>query len=365
MKSFASAYLEKIVIPQRLITTIRQLGEYKGKQELYQQQAPEMLENLRQVAMIQSTESSNRLEGIVADEKRLRALVAEKTTPTNRSEAEIAGYCDVLSTIHVNSGRIPFTDNIVLQLHRDLMKYSGKEGGRWKSTTNEITETLPDGSKQVRFVPVAPHQTAEYMRLLHERYNELTRDQVWDPLFLISFYVLDFLCIHPFLDGNGRMARLLTVLLLYHNGYEVGRYISLERVIEQSKESYYDTLYASSLGWHEGTHDVLPWTEYLLSTLLAGYREFEGRFGRISSGAGSKTDMVLNAIDGMLIDFSIADLERACPMVSRDLIRHVLVKLKKEGKIENLSKGKYARWRRLKAVIDKSNVVKSGHLLPH
>lgn len=292
MNSFAQTYLENIVVPQRLIAMIRQIGEHKGKQDLYKQQAPEMLENLRRVALIESTESSNRLEGIVADEKRLRALVAEKTAPANRSEAEIAGYRDVLNTIHASYDHIPFTDGVVLQLHRDLMKYSGKEGGRWKSAANEITETLPDGSKLVRFVPVAPHQTSEAMRSLHDRYNELTRKQEWDPLLLIPFYVLDFLCIHPFLDGNGRMARLLTVLLLYHNGYEVGRYLSLERIVEQTKESYYDTLYVSSQGWHTSGHDILPWTEYLLGTILAAYREFEGRFGRISSGAGSKTDMV-------------------------------------------------------------------------
>lgn len=347
MKSFSSVYLDKIAVPQRLITTIRQIGEYKGKQELYKQQAPEMLENLRQVAMIESTESSNRLEGIVADEKRLRALVAEKTAPANRPEAEIAGYRDVLNTIHASYDHIPFTDNVVLQLHRDLMKYSGKEGGRWKSAANEITETLPDGSKQIRFVPVAPHQTVEHMRILHERYSELTKVQDWEPLLLIPFYVLDFLCIHPFLDGNGRMARLLTVLLLYHQGYEVGRYVSLERIVEQSKESYYDTLFVSSQGWHEGEHNILPWTEYLLGTILAGYREFEGRFGRISTGAGSKTDMVLNAIEGMIADFSVADLSRACPMVSQDMIRLLLTKLRKEGKVEPVRMGRFASWRKL------------------
>lgn len=185
------------------------------------------------------------------------------------------------------------------------------------------------------------------LRLLHERYNDLAREQVWEPLLLIPLYVLDFLCIHPFLDGNGRMARLLTVLLLYHNGYEVGRYISLERIVEQTKESYYDTLYVSSQGWHEGKHAILPWLEYLLGTILAGYREFEGRFGLVSSGAGSKTDMILNAIDGMIADFSVSDLERACPMVSLDMICHLLAKLRKEEKIELVQMGKFAKWRKL------------------
>lgn len=241
MKSFDPKYIQKLVVPHRLITIIRQIGEYKGKQELYRQQAPEMLENLRHVAMIQSTESSNRLEGITADIKRIQELVQERTTPANRPEAEIAGYRDVLNTIHGSYAHIPFKDSIILQLHRDLMKYAGKEGGRWKSVANEISEVLPDGSKLIRFVPVQPYQTAEYMKLLHERFDTRFAEQSLDPLLLIPLYILDFLCIHPFLDGNGRMARLLTVLLLYHNGYDVGRYISLERIIEQTKESYYET----------------------------------------------------------------------------------------------------------------------------
>ena len=306
-----------------------------------------MLENLRQVALIESTESSNRLEGITADAKRIRDLVQERTAPANRSEAEIAGYRDVLNTIHLNHEHVHFTDNVVLQLHRDLMKYSGKEGGRWKSTANEITETLRDGSKRIRFVPVGPHQTPECMRVLHDRYRQLTTEQNWDPLLLIPFYVLDFLCIHPFLDGNGRMARLLTVLLLYHQGYEVGRYISLERVVEKTKESYYDTLFVSSQGWHEGKHDILPWTEYFLSTILAAYREFENRFGRITSGHGSKTDMILNTIDGFMTDFSISEVERACPTVSRDMIRHILFRLRDEGKIRSTGRGRNARWRKM------------------
>ncbi|HJU03760.1 MAG TPA: Fic family protein [Nitrospiraceae bacterium] len=199
MSSFTQTYLHKLVIPQRIITTIRKLGEHKGRQELYKKQAPEMLENLRQVALIQSTESSNRLEGIIADDRRLRAIVEEKAKPANRSEAEIAGYRDVLNTIHQH---IPFTERVVLQLHRDLMKYAGDDGGKWKATSNEISETLPDGTKRIRFIPVAAHLTEDAMRQLHARFNELEAARVWDPLLLIPFYVLDFLCIHPFLDGT-------------------------------------------------------------------------------------------------------------------------------------------------------------------
>ena len=347
MKSFDPKYIQELVIPHRLITIIRQIGEYKGKQDLYRQQAPEMLENLRHVAMIQSTESSNRLEGITADIKRIQALVQERTTPANRPEAEIAGYRDVLNTIHGNFAHIPFKDSIILQLHRDLMKYAGKEGGRWKSVANEISEVLPDGSKRIRFVPVQPYQTGEYMKLLHERYDNRFAEQTLDPLLLIPLYILDFLCIHPFLDGNGRMARLLTVLLLYHNGYDVGRYISLERIIEQTKESYYETLQSSSQGWHEAGHDSLPWMEYCLSTILAAYKEFESRFTRISSGQGSKTAMIMNAIDAYIGDFSISELAQACPVVSRDMLKHQLFKLRDEGIIEATGKGRYARWRKV------------------
>jgi len=347
MKSLEKTVLEKLQLPHRLISMIRQIGESKGKQELYQNQAPEMLENLRQIAVIQSTESSNRLEGITADHKRIKDLVEENTTPSNRSEAEIAGYRDVLNTIHSNSKNIPFSDRVVLQLHRDLMKYTEKEGGRWKSVPNEISEILQDGTKRIRFVPVEPVKTPQYMHDLHEKFSELINRQSFDPLVLIPLFILDFLCIHPFLDGNGRMARLISVLLLYHNDYEVARYISLERIIEQSNESYYDSLFQSSQGWHESSHNVLPWMEYYLATILAAYREFENRVETVSSGHGSKTDMVVSAIDGFIGDFSMSDLERACPAVGRDWLRKLLQRMKNEGKLEALGKGRYAKWRKI------------------
>lgn len=346
MNSFGQIYLNKLVVPQRIITMIRKVGEQKGKQELYKKQAPEMLENLRQVALIQSTESSNRIEGIVADDRRLRAIVEEKVNPANRSESEIAGYRDVLNTIHQSHEHIPFTEQVVLQLHRDLLKYAGEDGGEWKRTQNEISEELLDGTKRIRFMPVAPHLTEEAMRTLHGRYVDVELTHGLDPLLLIPFYVLDFLCIHPFRDGNGRMARLLSLLLLYHHGYEVGRYVSLERIIEQTKESYYDTLYKSSQGWHESKHDVLPWTEYFLSTILAAYGEFENRFGKVSKGRGSKTDTVKSAIDRFVTDFSLTDIEKSCPLVSRDMIRHVLFDLKKDGLVVCLGRGPAARWRK-------------------
>lgn len=347
MFSLRPAYLGTLAMPPRVAGILRRLGEHKGHQELFRKQAPEMLENLRRVALIESTESSNRLEGIVADnEKRLRALVNERSTPENRTEGEIAGYRDVLDSIHQNHADIPFSDRVVLQFHRDLLKYADGTGGRWKVSANEIRETLPDGTKRIRFSPLAPHLTEDGMRDLHTDYHEAVKAGTWDPLLLIPFYILDFLCIHPFSDGNGRMARLLTLLALYHHGYEVGRYISLERIIEKTKESYYDTLFISSQGWHEGKHDVWPWTEYFLSTLLAAYSEFETRFDRVSSGRGSKTDTVKNAISSFTADFSLTDLEKACPMVSRDMVRRVLADLKKQNQIECLGRGPSAKWRR-------------------
>lgn len=254
MQSFEPGFIERQPITQNLLRTIRLIGEYKGKQELFKEQSPQVLETLKQAAIIQSTESSNRIEGVEAPLQRIKALVAQKVTPQNRSEQEIAGYRDVLNTIHASGANIPFSAGIVLQLHRDLYQFLPGDGGRWKSSDNNITETRPDGTTVVRFETVSAFLTPSAMTQLHERFHALLRADEVEPLLLIPTYVLDFLCIHPFRDGNGRMARLLTLLLLYQAGYEVGRYISLEKIVERTKESYYDTLYQSSVGWHEGQH---------------------------------------------------------------------------------------------------------------
>jgi len=337
MPSFARAFLDRLAVPADLVQTIRQIGEHKGRQELYRVQAPEKLENLRQVAMIQSVESSNRIE----------ALVTEETAPQNRPEGEIAGYRDVLATIHAHASDIRLGDNVVLQLHRDLMKYATGAGGAWKTAPNEIEEARPDGTRRIRFSPTAPHLTPEAMQTLHRHFAEEMKAGRVEHLLLIAMYVLDFLCIHPFLDGNGRMARLLSVLLLHQQGYEVGRYISLERLIEQTKESYYDTLYRASQGWHEDRHDPLPWISYWLGTVLAAYREFESRMGELATGHGAKTDIVLSAVDRMIGSFSISELQAACPSVSRDWIKIVLGQLKKEGRLTLSGRGRSARWRKV------------------
>lgn len=345
MKSFNPGFLEKQPITQNLLQTIRGIAEYKGKQDLYKEQSPQVLETLRQAAIIQSTESSNRLEGITAPLERIKELVAKKTTPKNRSEQEIAGYRDVLNTIHANYTDIPFTTGVVLQFHRDLYQFLPGEGGKWKPVDNEITETNANGTKIVRFKPVPAHQTQDAMEELHKRFDNLWQSGEIEPLLLIPTYVLDFLCIHPFLDGNGRMARLLTLLLLYKAGYEVGRYISLEQMVEHTKESYYDTLYQSSQGWHETQHPILPWWEYFLGVMLLGvYKEFERRVGMITTTRGAKREMILDTVSRLPQRFQIGDIERACLGVSRPTINRALRELREQGKISCVKSGRDAIW---------------------
>jgi len=345
MRSFEQGFLERQAIPHSLLRTTRLLGEYKGKEALFKQQTPQVLESLRQVAIIQSTESSNRIEGIEAPPERIRKLVEHKTTPQNRSEQEIAGYRDVLATIHANHANIPITTGMVLQLHRDLYQFVAGPGGRWKMTNNSIAETRADGTRIIRFEPVPAHQTPDAMERLHALYRELWDRQEIDPLLLIPAYVFDFLCIHPFTDGNGRMARLLTLLLLYHAGFEVGRYVSLEHLIENQREGYYDALFKSSQGWHDGRHTLLPWWEYFLGIMLLGaYREFERRTGELTTAHGAKTEMVIAAISKLPATFRYGDLARACPNVSRPTIKRVLGLLRHEGKVECVKPGRDAVW---------------------
>jgi Fic family protein len=238
------------------------------------------------------------------------------------------------------------TPGVVLQLHRDLYQYAETEGGRWKPVDNEITELLADGTQRVRFHPVSAAGTPGHMETLHTEFGRLWQQDQVEKLLLISAYVLDFLCIHPFLDGNGRVARLLTLLLLSQAGYEVGRFVSIEAMIERSRESYYDTLYQSSQGWHQGRHDPVPWIEYFLGVLIATYREFESRVGSLSVARGAKTQIVLDAIRRLPDGFRMADLERLCPSVTRDMIRVVINKLKKRRELWCEGAGAGAVWRK-------------------
>jgi Fic family protein len=331
------------------LATLRALGEYRGKQQLYVAQSPEVLRDLREVAVVESTESSNRLEGVVVAAHRLKSLVLKNARPQSRSEQEVAGYRDALGLIHESGQHMPFSEGTVQQLHGILYRYMPQPGGHWKATNNDIIERHPDGSSRIRFRPVAAHLTPLAMADMVTRYRTAL-DQHWaDPLVLVPLVILDFLCIHPFPDGNGRMARLLTLQLLYHFDYVVGRFISLERIFEESKESYYETLEASSQGWHEGAHDIAPWLNYFWGALLRAYKAFEERVGTIERGRGAKGDRVRTEILKRQLPFSISEIEEACPGVSRDMVRVVLRAMKAEGLIAPTGKGRGAKWSRVQA----------------
>ena len=348
MHSLAPDYLATLRFDAQQVATLRALGEYRGKQRLYVAQSPEVLSDLRQVAVVESTESSNRLEGVVVAAHRLKSLVLKNATPQSRSEQEVAGYRDALGLIHESGAQMLLSEGAVQQLHGILYRYMPKPGGHWKATNNDIVERHPDGSTRVRFRPVAAHLTPMAMADLIARYRAAVDHHLVDPLVLVPLVVLDFLCIHPFPDGNGRMARLLTLQLLYHFDYAVGRFISLERIFEESKESYYETLETSSQGWHEGAHDVTPWLNYFWGALLRAYKEFEERVGTIERGRGAKGGRVRAEILKRSLPFSISEIEEACPGISRDMVRVVLRGMKAEGLIAPSGKGRGARWEQVR-----------------
>ena len=297
------------------------------------------------MARIESTESSNRIEGIEAPRAQLEKIVLHRTEPRNRSEQEIAGYRDALSMIHDNALDMLPTPNLILQLHETIYGYHPGQGGQWKSSDNEIVERDPQGEViRVRFKPASAVTTPQAMEDLCEHLKLMEEATDPDPLVSIPLAILDFLCIHPFRDGNGRSARLLGLLLLYRSGYEVGRFISLERLIEDSKESYYETLEISSRNWHEAIHDPFPWMRYFWGVLIHAYREFEQRVGDISKYKGSKSERVRQAIKRQVKPFSISEIEQLCPGVSRETVRNVLRELKNSGQIESLGKGRGAKW---------------------
>jgi Fic family protein len=350
MRSLTLDYLQKQQISLALAQSLRQVGEIKGQHDLYVQQRPELLDSLKKSAAIESVESSNRIEGIEADPERLKDLVNKGGVPTGRSEQEIAGYRDVLATVHTSFKHIPITPNTILQFHRDLYRFvgDGDRGGHWKASDNAIAETQADGTRFIRFQPTPAWQTPEAMQQLCDNYRTIKESGVVDPLLLIPAFVLDFLCIHPFSDGNGRMSRLLTLLLLYQDGFEVGRYISLERVIEQQKEGYYETLHAASQGWHESQHRLTRWWEYLTGVvILSAYREFASRSGAITLRRGAKREQVIDVIHRLGRTFRYADIEKACPDVSRPTIMRVLEELKAKAEIRPTGRGPAAAWEKI------------------
>ena len=338
MRHFDYAGLKNMTWDNEIINYLSLIHEYKGKQSLYMQQKQSELKRLVEIAKVQSTEASNAIEGIRTTETRLRQLMREKTAPRNRDEKEIAGYRDALSIVHESFAYIPLTPNYILQLHKILLSHTDSAfGGSFKNVQNYISAADAGGRRFTLFTPPAPYETPEAVREICDEYNRAVGEGKVDPLLLIPVFIHDFLCIHPFLDGNGRMSRLLTTLLLYRAGYEIGKYISLEAKIAKNKEAYYDALADSQIGWHEGRDDPTAFVKYLLGTIIAAYRDFDDRIGLVSP---SSLDTVKNAIESKLGKFTKRDILELCPTLSASTVERHLRKLTAEGYLSRHGAGK-------------------------
>ena len=338
------AEYQKMLSPE-IVSYLAKIHEMKGQQNLFVEAEKDALAELLEIAKIQSTEASNRIEGIITTDDRLKKIVMNKTTPKSRNEREIAGYRDVLNTVHENYDYIPVRPGMILQLHRDLYKFSNSSiGGSFKNSDNVIAEELPDGTKRVRFQPVPAWQTPEAMDTLCNALQEALTDPELDPLLLIPMFILDFLCIHPFNDGNGRMSRLLTLLLLYRSGYLVGKYVSIERLIADSKESYYDALQASSSGWHDNQNDYLPFVRYMLGIIIAAYREFASRVDILITKGLSKPDRVREIIRNTTGRITKAEIMQQCPDISQKTVERALTELMNSGEIVKIGGGRYTSY---------------------
>lgn len=334
----------KLLTPD-IVNLLTVIHEFKGEQTLFLEAKSDLLTQLLEIAKIQSTEASNRIEGIITTDERLKLIVREKTMPKTRSEKEIAGYRDVLTTIHESYDYIPPRSSMILQLHRDLYKFSGMSiGGNFKNSDNVIAEKLPDGTQRVRFQPVSAWETPETMDRLCDEFIKSVNDPEMDPLLLIPMFILDFLCIHPFHDGNGRMSRLLTLLLLYRSGYIVGKYISIEKLITDSKETYYEVLQESSYEWHEGTNDYLPFVRYMLGVIAAAYREFSSRVKLLSTGGFTKAERIRELIKDHLGKITKAELMELCPDISQATVQRTLAELLANGEITKIGGGRYTSY---------------------
>ena len=327
---------------------IAAIYKFAGKQELYLKQRPEELEKLVEIAKIQSTETSNAIEGIVTTNTRIRQLVEEKTAPKNRDEQEIAGYRDVLNIIHENFDAIPISRNYILQLHKILYSHMNNPlAGQTKTVQNYISATYPDGHSETLFTPLPPYETPEALDKICEEYNRVIGNMELEPLIAVPIFIHDFLCIHPFNDGNGRMSRLLTTLLLYQNGFYVGKYISLEAKIAKNKDLYYDALAASQDGWHEGTDDPVPFFKYLLGTILAAYKDFEDRFALVETKR-SALDTVRLATQNKIGRFTKQDIRELCPSLSVSSVEGALRKMVASGALKREGNGKNTCYYRIK-----------------
>lgn len=340
MRKFNYSMIGEQKWDSEMLGLIAAIYKEAGKQELYLKQRPEELEKLVEIAKIQSTEASNAIEGIVTTNTRIRQLVEEKISPKNRNEQEIAGYRDVLNIIHESFDAIPITQNYILQLHKILYSHMNNPvAGRTKTVQNYISATYPDGHVETLFTPLAPFETPEALDKICEEYNRVIGNMELEPLIAIPVFIHDFLCIHPFNDGNGRMSRLLTTLLLYRNGFYVGKYISLEAKIAQNKDLYYSALAASQSGWHEGSEDVVPFMKYMLGTILAAYKDFEERMAFVEPKL-SAFEMVTKASKFKIGRFTKQDIRELCPNISDSSIEGALRKMVASGELKKEGKGK-------------------------
>lgn len=335
---------QQLLTPE-IVTMLSQIHEFKGEQNLFIEAQSDTLTQLVEIAKIQSTEASNKIEGIFTSDERLKKLVTNKTTPRSRNEQEIAGYRDVLSTIHDNYEFIPVRPSIILQLHRDLYKFSGKSiGGAYKNADNVIAEEDNEGNRFVRFQPIPAWETPDSIEALCDAFDDAIARNEADPLLIIPMFILDFLCIHPFNDGNGRMSRLLTLLLLYRAGYIVGKYISIEKVIETTKDTYYETLQSSSQGWHEEENDYAHFVRYMLGVILSAYRDFSSRVRVLTTSGMSKPDRIREIIKNTLGKITKTEIMQKCPDISQVTVQRTLNDLIKNGDIIKIGGGRYTSY---------------------
>ena len=350
MKTFDYKNVPKALLTPDIVSMLTSIHEHKGKQELYIEAHSDALITLMEIAKIQSTGASNRIEGIQTTDKRLEELVKSKSSPHNRTEQEIAGYRDVLATIHESFDYIHPRPNIILQLHKQLYSFAGTSiGGSYKNADNFITETDANGNEKTRFMPIPAFLTANTMEMLCDSFAESIEKKEHDPLLLIPMFVLDFLCVHPFNDGNGRMSRLLTLLLYYRSGYIVGKYISLEKLIENSKDTYYEVLHDSSIGWHDNKSDYTPFVRYYLGIVLKAYNEFEERVTYLQHRGLSKPDRIKAVIDRKIGKITKKDILEACPDISKVTVERTLSSLVGNGYLVKTSNGRGAAY--FKAIV--------------
>ena len=340
MRSFNYKYLENKTWDNEITGLLSFIHEERGKQALYLKQKPTELEKLVEIAKIQSTEASNAIEGIRTTDTRLKQLMSDKTTPRSRDEKEIAGYRDALNIVHESFDYIPLRVNYILQLHQILLSHTESSfGGQFKNVQNYISATNQAGETFTLFTPLDPFETPMAMEQLCDEYNRIIGEGKVDPLLVIPIFIHDFLCVHPFIDGNGRMSRLLTTLLLYRNGYYVGRYISLEAKISKNKDLYYDALYASQQNWHEGNDDPTPFIKYLLGTIVAAYKDFESRVSLVSDSESTE-DIVRNAVQSTIGKFTKADIRELVPSVGEKSLERYIKLLCDKGEIEKHGTGR-------------------------